>query len=451
MKKSAVQSIIVALIVAVSGSICMADSLWDYEAVDSTGFGTHPAISYPETDPASKIVVEGVALAGSNEILDPALQYTVFIQDDTSDRGGIQAWSGKFLYGDTMWAQLRTTDYIDFAAGDRLRITGLLADMGRGKVVINNRGHGGAPYLIWHVDVIGHAGLPDPELIPTVANCNYFDSMRADGGERYQTRYTMLHGVQISGGAWGSGNLLTINDGTGSVGMYLSAQGDFSSHSQPNGKLNVVGIFDQEDDNVSPYTDGYRIWVKRFSDIAIALSGCREVSSRRTGERVALVNKVVSRVYDGCFFIQDPERAGGVRIISNRTFNPGDVVCVQGLVDSVNDENGISPTYLSLNTNAQISTDAPKPVFVTSPTLWGERGLDVNGLLVRVFVKVGIDQGNGTYSLTDDDSKTVYVKTNGVEMPAPGTNAIITAIATKSGGIPLLLLANKQDIQFITP
>ncbi|MEN6372405.1 MAG: hypothetical protein ABFD64_10375 [Armatimonadota bacterium] len=448
MKKVAVWLIIAVLFAAVSCPVCTADSLWEYEAVDSVGLGTHPATSYPETDPASKIVVEGVALAGSNEILDPASQYTVFIQDDTSDRGGLQAWSGKFLYGDTMWAQLRTTDYIDFAAGDRLRITGLLADMGRGKVVINNRGHGGAPYLVWHVDIIGHTGLPDPELVPSVSSCNYFDSTRSGGGERYQTRYTMLHGVQISSGTWGSGNLLTINDATGSVGMFLSAQGDFNSYGQPSGKLNVVGIFDQEDNGVSPYTDGYRIWVKRSSDIAIALNGCREVSNRNTSERVALVNKVVSRVYDGYFYIQDPERAGGVRIISNRTFKPGDVVCVQG---SVNDENGINPTYLSLNANAPVSADAPRPVFVTSPTLWGERGLDVNGLLVRVFAKVGTDQGDGTYSLTDDAGKIIYVRTNGVKMPAPDTDAVITAVAANSGGTPLLLLADKQDIQTITP
>lgn len=437
---------LVALLVAASVSVCIGDSLWDYQAVDSMGFGTHPAISYPETDPNSKIVVEGVALAGSSELLDPAYQYTAFIQDDTSDRGGIQAWSGKFFYGDQMWAQLRTTDYIDFTAGDRLRITGLLADMGRGKAVINNRGHGGAPYLVWHVDIVGHAGLPDPELIPSVSNCNYFDQTRVDGGERYQTRYTMLHGVQISGGAWANNQLLIISDATGSVGMLLSAQGDFDSHMQPTGKLNVVGIFDQEDDGTAPYTDGYRIWVKKSGDIAIALDGCREVRAHSIGERVALVNKVVSRTYDGHFFIQDPDRCGGVRIVSDRTFKPGDVVCVQGVVDSVNGENVIIPTYLSLSTNV------PKPVFVTSPALWGETGLDVNGLLVRVLAKVGTDQGDDTYSLKDDSgTRTIYVRTNGVTMPAQNTSVAITAVATNSGGTPLLLLADKHDIQIVTP
>ena len=73
--------------IAASISVSFGDTLWDYQAVDEIGFGTHPAISYPEIDPASKIVVEGVALASSSEILNPNLQYTIFIQDDTSDRG----------------------------------------------------------------------------------------------------------------------------------------------------------------------------------------------------------------------------------------------------------------------------------------------------------------------------------------------------------------------------
>lgn len=139
---------IAVLILALCASMCAADTMWDYQEVDSIGYGIHPRVWADETDPDNRVTVEGVALAGCREILDPDLQYTVFLQDDNSDRGGIQAWTGKFFYGDAMWALLRTTDYIDYQAGDRLRITGLLADMGRGKVVINNRGHSGSP--LWY-------------------------------------------------------------------------------------------------------------------------------------------------------------------------------------------------------------------------------------------------------------------------------------------------------------
>jgi len=459
MNKIALHALLAAVAIAACASVCAADTLWDYQRVNSVGYGIHPMCWADETDPNSRITVRGVALAAHNEITNPdynattnpSPQYNVFVQDTDSIRGGIQAWAGMFYYTPSLWNTLRTTDYIDFQAGDLLEITGLLADMGRGKAVINNRGHSGALNLIWHVSVVGHPGLPDPELIPSVSNCNYFDQTRTDGGERYQTRYTMLHGVEITSGTWANNQQLTIADATGSVGMLLAKAGDCGSYSQPAGKLNVVGIFDQEDTTGTPYTDGYRIWVKRFTDIAAALDGCREVRVRSIGDRVALVNKVVSRTfYDAdpatadYFYIQDPDRSGGVRIVGDRQFRPGDVVCVQGLVSTMDGENAIVPTYLSL------SSTQPKPVFVTSATLWGQGTLDVNGLLVRVFAKVGTDQGNGTYSLTDDSGeKTIYAKTNGIAMPAQGTDVAITAIASNSGGTPLLLLAASSDIQII--
>lgn len=421
---------------------CLADTMWDYEAVDSIGYGIHPKVWADETDPDSRITIEGVALAGHDEILNPNFQYTVFLQDDMSDRGGMQAWTGKFFYGDEMWALLRTTDYIDYQAGDRLRISGLIADMGRGKVVINNRGHSGDPNLVWHVDIIGHTGLPDPELIPSVSHCNYFDETRAGGGERYQTRYTMLHGVEISSGVWGSNKLLTLSDATGSVGMLLSAMGDFDSFPQPAGKLNVVGIFDQEDDQVSPYTDGYRIWVKRMSDVAAALDACREVAYRTEGDRVALVNKVVSRVYDGFFYVQDEDRSSGVRVVSSRQFDPGDLVSVQGTVCSAGGAKAICANYVSRSAQSA----PPRPVCVGSPVVRAERGLDVDGLLVRVCGRVGAYQGDGIFGISDGGG-TVYVAADGANVPAEGSIAAVTGVATRPGGTATLLVAGSSDIQ----
>jgi len=455
MRESVLRVWVVAFAVVACASVCTADTIWDYQQVNSVGYGIHPKVWADETDPSSRIIVEGVALAGVDEILDPSLQYTVFLQDDNSDRGGIQAWTGKFFYGEPMWSMLRATDYIDFQAGDRLRITGLVADMGRGKVVINNRGHSGAPNLVWHVDILGHPGLPDPELISSVSACNYFDQTRAGGGERYQTRYVMLHGAQISSGTWGNGNLMTIGDSTGSAGMLLSAMGDFNSYSQPVEKLNVVGIFDQEDDTVSPYTDGYRIWVKRMSDIAVALDACRQAASSNDNERVALVKKVVSRVYDGYFYVQDQERCGGIRVTSSRTVAPGDVISVQGIVTSPDKsvgptsvgptsediEKSISANYLSRFEQG----DPPRPLVVDSRVLRGEVGLKVCGLLVRICGRIGPDQGNGTRSLTDGGG-TVYVQMNGIAAPAEGTVVAVTGVAASSGQAALILLAGEDDI-----
>jgi len=419
---------------------CLADTMWDYEAVDSVGFGTHPKVNASYEDPNNKVTVEGIALAGVSEILNPASQYTVFLQDDTSDRGGIQAWAGSWFYG-TLWSYYRTTDYVDFQAGDRLRITGFLADAGRGKVVINHR-HSALPELVFHVEVLEHVGLPDPALIPSISHCNYFDQTRAGGGERYQTRYVMLHGVQITGGTWGNNSLLTISDPTGSVGMLLSAMGNFSTNPQPQGKLNVVGIFDQED-TTEPYTEGYRVWVKKYEDLARALDYCRAVRDCEDGTRIALVDKVVSRSYGSYFYIQDQGRSGGIKVFSGHPVSPGDVVAVQGVVVSDGSEKAIDATsgYVSICGSGQA-----RPLLVNGRVLKGEYGLDVYGMLVRSVGKVVRYLGDGIYEIEVDLGENVLVDSNGFQFPSPGTMVGVTGVAKRDGDSTVILLSSEQDV-----
>jgi len=425
-----------------------AESMWDLEAVNSIGFGTHPKVNADASDPSNLVTVEGVALCGSSEILNPGppaamgIAYTLFVQDDTSDRGGIQAWAGSWFYGDPMWTDLRQSDYINVSAGDRVRITGFIADAGRGKVVINHR-HSNSPNLVFTVEVLGHPGLPDPVLIPSVSQCNYFDQTRSGGGEFYQTRYAMLHGVDVTSGNWANNSMLTVADESGSVGMLLSARGDFSGQSKPDGKLNVVGIFDQED-TTSPYTENYRLWVKKQSDVALALDACREVRTRADGERVGLANKIVSRAYSGFFYVQDASRTGGVRVVSTRSVSSGDLVSIQGQVTNTDGEKALAPKYLIVGTG-----NAPKPVGVTSRELWRSDGLDVRGLLIRCVCTIGTDQGGGVYSMTDDAGKTIYIQTYGASLPDAGTRVAINAVLGDANGTPLLLLADGADVTVI--
>jgi len=420
-----------------------AATIWDYEAVDSQGVGTHPlVVGFVDghfSEPTEKVTVEGVALAGVNELLDPSSQYTVFIQDTSSDRGGLQAWAGGFFYG-ALWPQFRATYYRDFAAGDRVRITGYLADAKRGKVVINHL-HSTLPDYAFDVTVLDHPGLPDPELVSGVSSCNYFDSTRDGGGERRQTRLVMLHGVEIDSGSWASGQTLAVSDGSGSIDMLLSAMGDFTG-SSPTGRINVVGILDQED-TVMPITEQYRVWVKKTQDLAVALDSCREIRTRANGDRIALINKIVSRVYDGYFYAQDLDRSGGVRVSSGRRFEVGDVICVQGTVSSFGDEKIVDPTYLARGR-------APAgPLMVASPALWNESGLDAKGLLVKCVVAVGTEQGNGTFSALDDAGRMIYIKSNGVALPSEGTQIAITSVLRFEGGAPLLDLACSGDVQVL--
>lgn len=432
------------LCLALAGGVC-SDTMWDYQEVNENGLGIHTKVNAPFEDPANKVVVEGIALAGSDEILNPdngeRPAYTLFVQDDVNPRGGIQAWAGAWFY-EMLWPILRTTDYIDVNGGDRVRITGFLADAGRGKVVINNR-HSNNLDLVFHVEILGHPGLPDPELIPSVSHCNYFDMTRSGGGEYYQTRFVMLHGVDITSGTWGNNNMLTVTDETGSVGALLSLMGNYSQCAPPEGKLSFVAIFDQED-TVFPHTEGYRLWVKKCEDVALAVDSCRQAKSYEAGIRVALIDKVVSRVYDGYFYIQDTERSGGVRVDSNRSVSPGQLVAVHGVISEDGGEKAIVPTHLSPGSQASI-----RPVFATGPTLRAESGLDVYGLLVRCVVTIGTDRGDGLYSCTDDSGNEILVDANGISLPDDGKLVVLTAVVAQRNGEVVLLVNDESDIQIL--
>jgi hypothetical protein len=286
--------------------------------------------------------------------------------------------------------------------------------------------------------------MPDPELIPSISNCNYFDQTRNDGGERYQTRWTMLHGIQITEGVWGNNKTLTISDVTGSTSLFLPAMGDFNGSAQPTGKISIVGIFDQEDTgagNPVQYHGNYRMIVKKYSDIAISLNACREVRNQNDGNQVALANKLVSKAYAGYFYIQDVDRAGGIKVVSDHPVTPGDVIGIIGTVLTVDDEKVLSAKYIAKSRNAA------KPLLVNSKTLRGESGLDVLGLLVRCFGRISSDLGNGLYEFIDDNGETIRLNSNGYTVPDQGTFVTVTAVASGNSSMPILLLGSASDIQ----
>lgn len=421
-----------------------AATLCDYQAVNAYGLGTHPLVNAPaynsneDVIEANMVTVEGVALAGMDDLWSSGAMYALFIQDETSDRGGMEIWAGSFWWPLGGWIP---EQYAPFNAGDRVRVTGFLADH-NGKVFINDR-HTNDLEICPVVEVIGHPGLPDPELIPSLSNCNYFDKTRNDGGERYQTRFTMLHGVQITAGTWANNETLTIADESGVGSLYIPPMVNLSGVSQPAGKFSVVGIYDQEDGGSgSPvvYHGVYRMLLRNAGDIAIALDVCRDVRDRAVGEQVAVARKVVSRVYEGRFFIQDSDRTGGVEVISSRPVTVGDVVSIMGTVTESNGQKALNAKYI---VKSRISA---APLLVNGRTLTGQAGLDVFGLLVRCVGTIGTSQGGGLYSFTTDDNSIITLNSNGYAVPATGTMVTVTAVASGNASAPVLMLGNAKDI-----
>ena len=269
MKRYCLVAAMLTLFVGLSIGNVRAERIWDLQAVDANGMGTHPKVGAdPGSDPANspnRAVVTGIALNSSAEMLTSTM-WQVYVQAEAPDSGGIAAWAGVFY--NPAWPRYPS----DIQAGDRVRIDGFISN-NNGKVNINER-HSAAPGMQFVVTKLApNVGMPAPTVIPGISACNFFDQTRATGGEKYQATWCRLLGVSVVSGTWAPGeSVVMTDDGSATMTLLLSSEGDFSGDNAPLGDVDVTGIFDQED-KTPPAIGDYRLWVKRSSDIVPHVSG----------------------------------------------------------------------------------------------------------------------------------------------------------------------------------
>ncbi len=235
------------------------DSIWDLQEPGPDGNGIHPKAD-ADPFPENLVVVEGLALNASAELLDPDEQWQLYVAGIGDDRGGIAAWHGIWFVAE--WPP----PFPDVQPGDLVRLTGYVSNH-RGKVNMNTR-HSDDPDQQFQVEIIGQVGMPRPLRIPGIASCVVFDRTRETGGERYQAQWCTIKNVSVASGEWTPANddLMITDDSGAQLNLYLSGMGDFAGITAPEGKFNVTGIFDQEDPD-EPFTGNYRLWIKSMADI----------------------------------------------------------------------------------------------------------------------------------------------------------------------------------------
>jgi hypothetical protein len=246
-------------------SLAAAETHSQLQAVDAGGTCTYVKVG-ADPIPANQVVVEGICLNNPEDMLDPSLQWQVFVQGEGGDDSGTAAWAGK-AYQSSIWtSELARLNASGFREGDRIRITGYALAVA-GKANINER-HSADPNMDFTVELLqAGVGLPEPELT-TIAAMNTFDATRATGGERYQCRRIRLESVRLQSGTstWGSNTKLTIVDPSDPNETLLLrlCNVDFGTR-MPTTWFHIIGLGNQEDG----YTDGYQVWVTRADGIEV--------------------------------------------------------------------------------------------------------------------------------------------------------------------------------------
>jgi len=251
--------------------------IWDLEAVDADGKGVHEALAS-----TALVTFEAVCLNAPEDMLNTEGDFgmwQVYVQGLATNpapynQGGIALWAGAFF-----------PDYPPYTGslspGDHVQVTGYVGDH-NGKVNCNSR-HGMVDQF--QVTLLGHVGMPQAQVIPSIADCNDFDTTdsdsdgvvdRATGGDRWQGQWCQLKGVRLvdPSAGWANGTAVPITDASaGTLDMFCGDVGNFDTTIPPPGKFNLTAIFDQEDTSGEPYHAGYRMWPLAYNTTHFLLWG----------------------------------------------------------------------------------------------------------------------------------------------------------------------------------
>lgn len=179
------------------------------------------------------------------------------------------------------------------------------------------------------------------------------------------------------------------------------------------------------------------------------------------GTLVALRGKVVTGAFSGFFYMQEPDRSSGIKVVSTVPVNVGDIVDAVGVVSVSDGERQISAGILSA---MGVAGEQPKPLGIRGDALGGGRlngytpgitgGIGANniGLLVTTWGKV-TTSGSDYFYIESKPGCSIKVKSGALLKPTAGKLVAITGISTcdvLSGSIGRAIIPRTQsDIRIL--
>jgi len=263
----------------------------DFQAVNENGAGTYTA-----TD---KVIVTGIVLNTPEQTLDPTPgsvemggEWQMYIQGEGSDHAGTAVWLGQNYSNVSSSDDYTDQELVDemyrintdpntayvFNIGDRVKVTGWYKFY-KGKTNINEK-HEKDSFFDFQIELIKPAvGLPQPEAITINqvkdrSNDFIFDPDRLTGCEYYQSRMVRIENVYVMDpNHWEPNGTVTISDDSGLTFPVLLGIGEgFKRYDCPEGRIDVIGIMDQESSGYTVCKDGYRLWVTNYDGNGLVLT-----------------------------------------------------------------------------------------------------------------------------------------------------------------------------------
>lgn len=181
-----------------------------------------------------------------------------------------------------------------------------------------------------------------------------------------------------------------------------------------------------------------------------------EAKGLPTGTPLALRGKVVTGAFPGYFYMQEPDRTNGIKVLSSVPVSTGDVVDVVGSVSISDGERLIQAGMLSA---MGVASEDPKPLGMRgewlgggplngqTPGITGAIGVNNIGLLVTTWGKV-TSAASGYFNIEVRPGVTVKVKSMALTRPTVGKIVSVTGISTcevVSGSTVRAILPRQQS------
>jgi hypothetical protein len=193
-------------------------------------------------------------------------------------------------------------------------------------------------------------------------------------------------------------------------------------------------------------------------DTSVSASSVVAVKSAEIGTPVVLSGSgfCVSGPYSGFFYVEDFNRAAGIKVVSPTYVAVGNLVNVTGTVKSADGEKYIDATSVVPDSS---SFDV-RPLGMHNRGHGTGPGLSDIGLLMRIWGVATWVSGDYTCFYVDDGSGVSYesgrtgIKVSSADFytPAPGDYVACTGVASMDpGGIPVIRMRTFLDLDIVKP